>query len=430
MENGKSGADCFEIVVFTQGDTHMTRFTRSLERAFAFPVIAVAGVVLSAPPAVLAQPAAPYAEVVTTPRSAETIGKAQELIAAYMAQRGVPGFSVAVGIDGRIVWSQGFGDANIEQAIPVTPLTRFRSGSVAKPITMAAAALLFEQGKLDWDATVQKYISSFPDKAGPITLRMLGGHLSGIRHYPLEGNEFFNSKPYKSVIDALDIFQNDPLLFKPGTRYSYSSYGTNLLGAIVQVAAGKDFLTFLQESVFEPLGMHSTSGDYLDKIIPYRTSFYERTGGKPSYHTRQSSWGQGERGVLLNAPYTDNSNKYPSGGLVTTPEDLVRFGSAHLRPGFLKAETLKILFTSQRTAAGEETGYGMNWMIRMDQGHRTISHSGSSVGGNSVLILYPDENVVVAIQANLTDSNFQDLPQRLGRLFLPSPTSSSGKGKQ
>jgi serine beta-lactamase-like protein LACTB, mitochondrial len=387
-------------------------------------------VLLAVPNVLFAQSAAPYAEVVTVPAYTEQIGQAQALIAAFMAERGVPGVSVAVAINDRIIWSQGFGYANVEHGIPVTPLTRFRSGSVAKPITAAAAALLYEKGKLDLDAPVQKYIPSFPDKGAAITARMLAGHLSGIRHYPLEANEFFNSKPYANLIDALEIFQNDPLLFKPGTKYSYSSYGINLLGAMVQVAAGTDFLTFLQTNVFEPLGMRSTSGDYGDKITPFRTSFYERTGAKPSYHTRQSSWGKGERGVLLNAPYTDNSNKYPSGGIVTTPEDLVRFGSAHLGPGFLKAETLKLLFTPQHTAAGEETTVGLVWQIRRDQGRRTYSHSGSSVGGNSFLLLYPDEKIVVAIQSNLTDSNFQDLPQRIARQFLPRTGSDLPNGKR
>ena len=388
-------------------------------------------VTLAVPNVVLAQAAAPYAEVVTTPAYTEQIAQAQGLVAALMAERGIPGVSVAVGLNDRIIWSQGFGYANVEHGIPVTPLTRFRSGSVAKPITAAAAALLYEKGKLDWDAPVQKYIPSFPDKGVPITARMLAGHLSGIRHYPLEANEFFNSKPYANLIDALEIFQNDPLLFKPGTKYSYSSYGINLLGAMIQVAAGTDFLTLLQATVFEPLGMRSTSGDYGDKITPFRTSFYERTGAKPSYHTRQSSWGTGERGVLLNAPYTDNSNKYPSGGLVTTPEDLVRFGSAHLGSGFLKAETLKLLFTPQRTANGEETTVGIVWQVRRDQqGRRTYSHTGSSVGGNSILLLYPDEKLVVAIQSNLTDSNFQDFPQRIARQFLPRTGSEQPNRKR
>lgn len=380
-----------------------------------------AAVLLTTAPATrapLAQspPAAPHGTV-TGGTYADAIRDARERIQRYMEERGVPGFSVAVAVDGVPVWAEGFGFANVENRTPVTPMTRFRSGSVAKPITMAAAARLHEMGRLDFDAPVQKYVPSFPAKGGTITPRMLAGHLSGIRHYPPDGNEFFNTKVYSDVEQTLEIFQDDPLLFPPGTKYSYSSYGTNLLGLVVQKAAGKPFLDVVQELVFEPLGMISSSGDFPDRIIPSRVSYYERTGGKPSYHTRKTSWGTGEKGVLLNAPYSDNSNKYPSGGYITTPSDLVRFGSAHLAPGYLKAETLKMLFTSQRTAAGEVTGYGMNWQVRTAGAVPYYAHSGSSVGGTSHLLIQPQGKVVLAIQANLTDAEFRDLPRELADLF-------------
>lgn len=120
----------------------------------------------------------------------------------------------------------------------------------------------------------------------------------------------------------------------------------------------------------------------------------------------------------MNAPYSDNSNKVPSGGYITTPEDLVKFGEAELQPGFLKAETLRELFTEQKTSDGKPTGYGMNWFIDKDkQGHPVYWHSGSSVGGNSMLILYPHQKLVLAIQTNLTDSNLRELPRTLADLF-------------
>jgi CubicO group peptidase (beta-lactamase class C family) len=361
---------------------------------------------------------APYSTVAAGPY-VKVFAQAQTRIAEFMQQRGVPGLSIAVGIGDTIVWSEGFGLADVERGVPVMPVTRFRSGSVAKPITIAAAARLADQGRLDFDAPVQKYVPRFPEKSEPITLRMLAGHLAGIRHYPPNGDEFFNVKPYSDVVDTLDFFKEDPLLFPPGTQYSYSSFGTNLLGAAVQGAAGKAFLEVLQEEVFDRLGMISTSGDFPDRIIPHRVSYYERTGGKPSYHVRKSSWGNDEKGVLLNAPYTDNSNKYPSGGLITTPSDLVRFGMAHLKPGYLKEQTLRQLFTPQRTRSGAPTGYGMNWQIRRDPaGVETYAHSGSSVGGTSYLLLYPQSKVVLALQVNLTDAEFGDLPRQLGVLFV------------
>jgi CubicO group peptidase (beta-lactamase class C family) len=383
-------------------------------------VIATAAVAM---PAGQTPAGAPYAELRSAGPYVESIHKSEAVIRTYMAAHGVPGLSIAVAVDGQIVWSEGFGLANVEQGTIVTPLTRFRSGSVAKTVTGVATALLYEQGKIDLDAPIQKYLPAFPEKGAPITARMLAGHLAGFRHYPADGNEFFNAKHYTNVVDALEIFDKDPLLFKPGTKYSYSSYGVNLLGAVIQEAAHVDFLTLLQTLVFDPVGMRSTTGDFVDRITPFRTSFYERTGGKPSYHTRKTSWGSGEPSMLLNAPYTDNSNKYPSGGLMTTPEDLVRFGSALLKPGLLKAETLKLLFTSQRTSTGQETGYAICWEVKPDpEGHRMYAHGGGSVGGTSYLLIYPDDRVVLAVQNNLTDANYQDIPRQIARMFATGRT--------
>ena len=138
------------------------------------------------------------------------------------------------------------------------------------------------------------------------------------------------------------------------------------------------------------LGLRDTLADENDKIIPNRVRFYQRS----------------RDGVLSNAPYVDNSYKWAGGGFLSTTEDLVRFASAHLKPGFLKAETLKLLFTSQRTAAGEETNYGIGWGVRTDdKGRRTISHGGGSVGGTTLLLLYPESGIVVAMAVNMTSAN-------------------------
>ena len=388
--------------------------TRSLARS-----LGLAAVLTLTPLAAMAQTAQPYSAVQPASAYAPAITAARTAIADYMAKRGVPGLSVSVSINGVRVWSEGFGFADVEQGVPVTPSTRFRSGSTAKPISMAAAARLHDQGKLDFDTRVQTLVPGFPVKSKPITFRMLAGHLGGFRHYPQDGSEFFNTRRYEDVLETLDVFKNDPLVGPPGEIYNYSSNGTNLQGAMTQAAGGKPFLELVQTLVFGPLGMTSSSGDRVEDIIPNRTRYYERTGGEPTYRIRKSSWGKGERGVLLNAPYTDNSNKFPSGGYITTPEDLVTFGNAHLQPGFLKADTLRQLFTSQKTADGKETGYGMNWHIDTDRnGVSTIRHTGSSVGGNSIVLMYPGQKVVLAIQTNLTDSRLGELPETVGSLFL------------
>ena len=367
------------------------------------------------------EPGAPYGDVSGLP--AEYLGavaEARGLIHEYMAERGVPGVSVAVGVNGRIVWSEGFGYANVEYRIPVTPLTKFRGGSTSKPMTQAAASLLREEGRMNFDVPIQRYVPSFPDNRHAITARHLMTHTSGIRHYPPDGDEFHSTEHYADIVDALEIFEDDPLLFEPGTQESYSTYGANVLGAAVQGAAGEDFLTVLQEYVFAPLGMNSTVGDHTDRIISNRTGFYERTNRLPHYHLRKSSWGDGTGlGELLNAPYVDNSNKWAGGGLLTTPEDLVRFGSAHLKPGFLKAESLEMIFTPGRLENGEVQRRGLNWSIGTDDAdRRVVSHGGGGVGSNSSLRVYLDEGVVVAIQANLSQSNPGVLAAPIGELFL------------
>src|SRR3989441_848006 len=125
-----------------------------------------------------------------------------------------------------------------------------RIGSVSKPLTATSVALLYEQGKLDLDAPVQRYVPSFPDKGYPISTRQLTGHLAGIRHY--KDQEFFLNRRFATVLDGLTIFQDDSLLFPPGTRFSYSSYGWNLVAAVVEGASGDDFLHYMSTHVFRP----------------------------------------------------------------------------------------------------------------------------------------------------------------------------------
>jgi serine beta-lactamase-like protein LACTB len=304
--------------------------------------------------------------------------------------RGTPGLALAVAVDGKIVYSEGFGYADVEERVPVWPTTKFRIGSISKPLTAAALMELVEAGKVDLDAPVQKYVPSFPDKGAVITARMAAGHLGGIRHY--QGDEFNIQKHYGSVLEGLKIFENDPLVSPPGTKFNYSSYGYNLLSAVIESAAGEEFLSYMQRHVFAPLGLVHTAADQNAQIVEQRARFYELA----------------KDGRAENAAYVDNSYKWAGGGFLSTAEDLVRFGSSLLQPGFLKADSLKQLFTPQRTKTGEETAYGMGWGIsKTPSGKSIYEHSGGSVGGHSQLILYPDTHVVVALLTNLSNADWK-----------------------
>ena len=233
---------------------------------------------------------------------------------------------------------------------------------------------------------VQKYVPLFPDKGAVITVRMVAGHPGGIRHY--KENEPDNQKHYDSVVASLERFQNDPLVAPPGTKFSYSSYGFNLLSAVIESAAGESFLSYMQREVFARLGLVHTTPDQNSQIIEQRTRLYDIP----------------KDGAVENAEYVDNSYKWAGGGFLSTPEDLVRFGTALLQPGVLKADSLKLMFTSQRTKSGEETFYGIGWFVRKSaSGKLVYEHSGGSVGGTSQLIVYPESHIVIAMANNLSN---------------------------
>ena len=300
-----------------------------------------------------------------------------------------PGISIAVAMDGKIIWSEGFGYADVEQKKPVTAQTMFRIGSISKPVTAAGMMLLVEQGKLDLDADIHQYIPDYPDKGAKITTRQLAGHLGGVRHY--KGNEFALNQPFADVRTGLKIFENDPLLSPPGTKFNYSTYGWSVISAVMESASKQEFVSYMEQSVFRPLNMSNTAADRAGVNNSQRTSFYERT----------------DAGGFAIAPVVDNSYKWAGGGFLSTPEDLLRFGMAHLQPGFLRKGTLEAMFTPQKLAEGTATDYGIGWSILKDgDGHMIWMHTGGSMGGTSALIIHPDSRVVVAMTANCSRSPF------------------------
>ena len=329
------------------------------------------------------------------------IAAARKYLRDVMAKDRIPGISAAVAIDGKIVWAEGFGFADLENKVPLKSTSKIRIASISKSLTSAAVGQLVEQGKLDLDAPVQKYVPTFPTKPWPITTRQLGGHLAGIRHY--NAGEFESMRAYPTVVAGLAIFSGDTLLSQPGTKYSYSTYGFNLVSAVVEGASGEPFVSYMKKHVFTPLGMTHTTAEFVDSIIPERAHYYLRDSAGP----------------MVNAPYVDNSNKWAGGGFLSTPSDLVTFGSAFLKPGFLKQETIDLLWRPQQTADGKSTGYGIGWGSATDSaGRRVVSHSGGAMAANSLLLIYPGEKLVVAVITNTNTRYATAGAREIARIFL------------
>lgn len=340
-------------------------------------------------------------------RWSDAVDRSRALLREHLARLGVPGASVAVAVDGKVVWAEGFGQADVENHVAVTPAGKFRIASISKALTAAAVGKLVESGRLDLDAPVQRYVPSFPEKPqGTVTTRLLAGHLAGVRHY--RGLEFQSAVHYDDVVDALSIFEDDSLLTPPGEKYAYSTYGWNLISAVVQGASGEKFLHAMSDEVLEPLGLHETVAEWADSIIFGRVRQYRRSSD----------------GRLVNAPYVDNSNKWAGGGFLSTASDLVRYGSAYLSPGFLEPATVRMMWTSQRTTGGEETGYGIGWFVGDVDGRRQVWHTGGAVGGSTILLIWPEERVVVSILTNLESARPTGPAREIAALFA----SAAGGG--
>lgn len=316
-----------------------------------------------------------------------------------------PGVSASIAVNGEIVWADSTGYADIASKTDATPQTVYRLGSVSKVVTAAAVALLVQEGKLDLDAPVQQYVPEYPVKEqGTVTTRLLVAHLSGIPHYQAGDKQDTHRTNYDNVIAAIAEYGDKPLLFVPGTRDQYSTYGYNLVSAVVERAAGKPFPDYLQEAVFAPLNMSSSRVERANEAVPGIATFYDFTG----------------RTEISPLPTLYLSYKWAGGGMLSTVEDLAKFGSAWL-PGstMFTPETLALVFTSQKTTDGEEIGVGIGWRIaRNPETGRVAYHHGGAIGGGRAFIaVLPEEGAVISILANLLAKrdNF-DLRQALALL--------------
>lgn len=324
--------------------------------------------------------------------------KAEKICKDFIDQNGVNGVQVCVSKKNKIVWSGSLGYADIVNKVYVTDSTKFRINSISKSITSLALVKLVSEGKLDLDSPIQKYIPEFPKKSSPITIRQLAGHLAGFRDYDENNlNDYIRTEHFDNSIQALKIFENDTLLFEPGTRFHYSTFGWNLIGAIIEKVSGKDYLTYMASNFWEPLGLENTCGDNIKNKISNRSKFYDVTGEEDDLG--------------------DFSYKYAGGGLLSTGKDLIKIGNEILNGSHIDTKMKKSLFQTQRTTDNKETGYGLGWYIGKDKnGHRIWYHSGDSFSGSSYLLIYPDDDIVVSFLANSQIGTTFDIEQ-IGELF-------------
>jgi CubicO group peptidase (beta-lactamase class C family) len=317
-------------------------------------------------------------------QSGDLSAQVDRAVLEEMKRQQLPAVTVAIAEDGRVVYSKAFGMADLENSVPATTETLIRTGSLAKPITAAAAMTLAEAGRLDLDAPVQKYCPAFPEKPWPVTTRELLTHTSGIRHYK-EG-EIESTRHFRNMSDGFSIFAADPLLFQPGTKFSYTTYGYTVLGCVIEGASGEKYYDYLREHILTPAGMTHTFVDDAYAIIPHRARGYQKISGQ-----------------LKNAGLMDSSYKIPGGGLVMTAEDFVRFAVALLDGRIVKPQTLAAMWTPTNLPSlqdGKPSPYGMGFGVLAVGGGLNIAHGGSQQGTSTDMQIVPERRFAVAVFIN------------------------------
>ncbi len=345
--------------------------------------------------------------LVLLPAACGEVAKPQEAAleqaaAAGIAAARIPGLSVAVVSGAGPIWTRAWGFSDMENHVVTSPRTVFRLASIAKTFTATAAMALVEKGELNLDAEVQAYVP-FPRKKWPITTRQLLGHQAGIRHY--NGPDFNSTRHYSGVLESLTIFALDPLLHEPGTKYFYSSYGFNLAGAVVERAAKKNYAEFVRETVLVPAGVESMRPDDVYAVIPYRARGYSRR----------------KDGTIENCSLADLSNKLPGGGWLSTAGDLVLYARALVDGKIVGKSSLDAMWTRQKLANGETTGYGMGWNIAEVDGVRVVQHSGGQQGANTHLLIAPDKGIAIAVLANIEDAGTPAIAVEMLRALMKEP---------
>lgn len=254
----------------------------------------------------------------------------------------------------------------------------------------------------------------FPKKeGGEITPRLLAAHLAGIRSYRSdEKTEAFLARHYGNVVDALALFKDDPLVSAPGSRYAYTSYGYNLLAAAIQSAAGKPYDSFMAEAILKPLKLNHTEFEDIRRSAPDRTENY-------SFYDPFTSQAKQE---VSKVPRFDYSYNMGGGNILTTAEDLARFGQAFIRPGLFTKESLALFYARIRHK-DVESPWSYGWFVAPDaNGARRIYITGAFLGTQAALQVYPDDDLVIAIISNTWGINSRsnemvmDLPRRIAAI--------------
>ena len=313
-----------------------------------------------------------------------------------------PSISLAVAIDGKLVWRAAKGFADVKENEEITFEHQFRIGSTSKAVTAIALGSLYDKGLIDFDKPMGAYDATLAEPVKQVTLGQAMSHRGGIRNYGLclcfPAWEHLNRQKYSSVRDAVAVIEKSSLLFESGNGYQYTSLGFNLAGLAAESVTKQTFADVMNSEVFEPLGMMHTQIENERVNSEKLVTFYETSNGryKPAFRV-------------------DNSIRWPSGGIVSTPTDLVKLGSAMLDTSLLSDKARSVLLTipqNGRERGGQYYALGWrvsNWKINDSTTLQAYHHNGTAVGSTSVFVVFPNQGLVISAITNKSMERSTDL---------------------
>ena len=293
-----------------------------------------------------------------------------------------PGAAVLIYSNGKVLLRKGYGLANAELDVAVKAEHRFRLASVTKQFTGIAVLKLVEQGKLNLDTDIHKYLPSFPNKGHKITLRQALGHTAGLSNYTDNDKFEVSIQTNHSISEIAEFFQNEPLSFAPDSNWDYSNSGYALAAHIMEKVTGKEFTRLMDELIFKPIGMDNSAFYEPNVIVKGTVSAYEKHGDTFSLASKIGTWGKAD------------------GGLYSNVDDMLKWYLALRDNKVVSDQSKQIAFTSNRLSNGEQTKYGLGQFLGHIGHYKTVEHGGNVFGWNAYTLQVPAADLFVVILSN------------------------------
>ncbi len=339
--------------------------------------------------------------------AATSTGAQTEQMDAYviseMARQHVPGISVAVVKDGKVVSAKGYGLANVELGAPATADTVYEIGSITKQFTATAIMMLVEGGKIGLDDKMRKYLPDTPEAWDAVTIRHLLTHTSGIKSYT--GIPDFRTimRQDSKKDEVIKTVASAPLEFKPGDKFNYCNTGYFLLGMVIEKVSGKSYGDFLAERIFKPLGMASTRANDMAEIVKNRSAGYSYRGG-----------------ALHNCEFASMTWPFAAGVIISTVGDMAKWDAALYSETLLKKSSLEQMWTPFKLNDGKASNYGFGWAISDKPGRRSVMHGGGINGFTTDIRRHYDDKLTVIVLTNSDTANPGLISAKIAGMFAPA----------